>query len=77
MTSYGVTIFYGNDSAVLFSGVDGAKVYNQILHKMDVHASVGNVDTVIPYHFIRSAMVSTTVTEDPEVTDAVCNETNS
>lgn len=77
MTSYEVKVFYSNDDDVTFTGVEGAKVYNQILHKMDVRAVVEGRDLVIPYHSIYAAWVNTTVTEDPEVTDAVCNETNS
>ena len=80
MTSYEVNLSYGENSLSTFSGAEGLKVYNQLLHKMDVRAiSTGDDegDVFIPYHSINFAAVQTTTTEDPEVVDAVCNETNS
>lgn len=77
MTSYEVRVTYGDQAQVNFTGAEGLKVYNQILHKMDVRAMDGPVEQFIPYHAIRIAFVTATTTEDPKVEDAVCNETNS
>ena len=83
MTTYNVTVIDKTGDSFLFEGEEGAKVNYQVLNGMDVHAmgnAQGTTDTfeiIIPFHAIGEAQIATTVTEDPTVTDAVCNETNS
>lgn len=84
MTSYNITVNVASNS-YKFKGAEGAKVYNQLLHGMDVHAiglpegassDDATESVIIPFHAVIWANYEMTVTEDPEVEDAVCNETN-
>lgn len=83
MTTYTITVTAKPKTDFLFQGAEGAKVYNQLFHGMDVHAigsdpedeSAAFVELIIPFHAVVNATIKTTVTEDPEVEDAVCNET--
>lgn len=84
MTTYSIVVTVEGNISNLFYGAEGIKVYNQLLHGMDVHAMGKDpentdeeaMETILPFHAIRDAMITAMVTEDPEVTDAVCNETN-
>lgn len=84
MTTYNIILTAEGDNQVKFDGEDGIKVYNQLLHGMDVHALGGapegsseeKAEVIIPFHAVKQAEIEATVTEDPTVEDAVCNETN-
>lgn len=83
MTTYTLEVGDKTGKYFLFKGAEGAKANYQLLHEMDVHAITSPMgegaesgETIIPFHAVAIAMITATVTEDPEVTDAVCNETN-
>lgn len=84
MTQYAVTISTvgGNEYAFSDSVIagQGTIANSQILGGHDVKAKVsiegGEGFVVIPYSSIGSAVISTRVVADSEVTDSVCNETN-
>lgn len=81
MTTYNVTVIDNSGVSVQFTGAEGSKVNNQVLHGMDIHAMGTSkgiteaTEVIIPFHAISKAQITATVTEDPEVEDAVCNET--
>lgn len=84
MTQYAVTITTVGGNEYVFSdnviAGQGAIANSQILGGHDVKAKVsiegGEGVVVIPFGSIDSAVISTRVVADSDVTDAVCNKTN-
>lgn len=84
MTLYSVSITMKCDSDEPLVVADtnlvknGLVAYNQIINHQDVHYSPDEVTEVfIPFDSICTVSVEKTITDDPDVEDANCNESAS